>query len=154
MLRVGGKFHPAKDIAAVGVCGDWLKREEFDAIPSSKGAYGLLLRLAHATPIDLPRRAPTLLASGWYLYVGSAWGSGGLRARVGRHFSANKKPHWHIDRLTTASAELSAVVVADAHECELVAKLLKSPRFEVALAGFGSTDCRVCESHLLALSKA
>ncbi len=86
---------------------------------------------------------------GWYFYVGSARGSGGIRARVRRHFRHKKTAHWHIDRLTKEAVEMVALAVADGHECELSGKLLKSRRFKVAAADFGSTDGRICESHLL-----
>jgi Uri superfamily endonuclease len=76
-----------------------------------------------------------------------------IRSRVKRHFRFDKKAHWHIDWLTVRAVEMLALAVADGHECELVEKLLKSPKFKVAAAGFGSTDCRLCESHLLTIPR-
>ena len=37
---------------------------------------------------------------GFYVYVGSAFGPGGLERRVGRHATTEKKHRWHIDYLT------------------------------------------------------
>ena len=61
---------------------------------------------------------------------------------------------WHIDWLTAHAVKMAALAVADGRECELVGKLLNSLRFKVAAAGFGSTDCRLCESHLLTTSES
>lgn len=70
----------------------------FDHLPAVAGAYGLLLRLM--TPIQAPtRRFPSaVLTPGTFLYAGSAYGPGGIAARVRRHTRRNKVRHWHIDR--------------------------------------------------------
>jgi Uri superfamily endonuclease len=150
----GDRKHAAGTIAAAGVSGSWAGREDVDAIPSYAGAYLLILQLGKPILVDLRKAGSVHLAAGWYVYAGSAWGSGGLRARIGRHFRQRKKPHWHIDRLTLKAVELSAIVVPNARECDLVAKLAMSDHFKSAVAGFGSTDCRICESHLLVLTGA
>ena len=137
-------------VAAAGLAGPWATREDVGGMPVLGGAYLLGLRLDRELPIALPRSAPGRLPPGWYLYAGSARGSGGLRGRLERHFRPGKKPHWHIDRLTAAAAAMAALAVAGGEECEVLGKLLDRPRFAVALPGFGSTDCRRCESHLLA----
>lgn len=136
-------------IAVAGVSGPWVTDECVGSLDKTPGAYLLALRLRAAIDVGLSQAAPGRLAPGWYIYVGSAWGSGGLRARVTRHFQRSKKMHWHIDRLTVYSAEMAALVAVGGRECALVGRLLDSQRFAVALAGFGSTDCRQCESHLL-----
>ncbi len=140
----------ADGVAAAGVFGRWVTRDDFGHLPHIKGAYVLAVRLDQTVHIDTPIAVAGQLTPGWYLYLGSAWGSGGIRARVGRHFRHRKKKHWHIDQLTAASVDIVALAVVNGHECELVAKLLQSRHFNVALTGFGSTDCRRCESHLLA----
>jgi Uri superfamily endonuclease len=144
--RFGGEF------AAAGVLGQWVTSDEIGKIPNFRGAYVLVLRLDETIHIEFPRVASDQLMPGWYVYVGSARGSGGIRARVKRHFRYQKTAHWHIDRLTVHAVEMAALAVADGHECELVDKLLESLRFKVAAAGFGSTDCSLCESHLLTIN--
>lgn len=137
-------------IAATGVSGLWVTEKDIGKMPIVRGAYVLALRLDEEVPVALPRSAAGRLVPGWYLYMGSARGSGGVRARVRRHFRQTKKLHWHIDRLTAVSAEMAALSVAGGNECELLGKLLEHPRFGVAVPGFGNTDCRRCASHLLA----
>ena len=149
MTRGGVPARICDDVTAVGILGEWIARDELEQTPRSKGAYILFLRLSEPIRLDTPRIASGRLRRGWYLYVGSAWGSGGIRGRLRRHFRPDKKMHWHVDRLTVRSSDIAALVLADSDECELVSQLLGSRRFDVAVAGFGNSDCRSCESHLL-----
>lgn len=139
-------------LAAIEVAGlppECFGPEETDAISDAKGAYALLLRLDAPVGIQLRMMEPTSLLPGWFVYCGSAKGPGGLRARLRRHFRRDKALHWHIDRLTAVAAGIAAVPLQDGDECALVAALLKSRQFDVATTGFGSSDCRQCDSHLL-----
>ncbi|MCB2047891.1 MAG: GIY-YIG nuclease family protein [Novosphingobium sp.] len=113
------------------------------------GSYALLIRLNEPQLVRFGKKQGHL-AAGWYAYCGSAKGPGGVGARIARHLSATKKPHWHVDRLTLAASKIEALAAADACECEIAACLNASGSFEHILPGFGSSDCRSCSSHLLA----
>ncbi|MBU6268899.1 MAG: DUF123 domain-containing protein [Sphingomonadales bacterium] len=89
------------------------------------------------------------MLDGWLVYAGSAYGPGGIGARVARHLRWGKAVKWHVDALTGAADWLGAVAVPGGRECDVVATLLANDGFETALAGFGSSDCRVCAGHLL-----
>lgn len=141
----------AAGIAAGGSAGCWVTRPDIEDMTSRKGAYILAVRLGETIHLELPRMAGGRLLPGWYAYAGSANGSGGIRARVRRHFRGAKKLHWHIDRLTANAPDMAALAVTGGNECRLVERLLGSGRFKTPLTGFGSTDCRRCESHLLGL---
>jgi len=86
---------------------------------------------------------------GWYSYVGSALGSGGLK-RLKRHITLardhDKRPKWHVDYLLTSPcfSLVYAVyaVTADRLECGLAHELGGG-----GIPGFGSSDCD-CASHL------
>ena len=137
------------DIAAAGITGVW-------ALPGSgctelrkEGAYLLTIELSKPVQTNLTRLGSPRLASGNYIYAGSAKGPGGLMARVNRHFRRDKTKRWHIDRLTLKVGALAALLIADGDECDLVRRLLTSGRFETAIPGFGSSDCNTCVSHLL-----
>jgi histidyl-tRNA synthetase len=119
--------------------------------PALPGAYLLAITLPAPLVVALPNRPEATLPPGLYLYAGSARGPGGLRARLARHMRAEKKPHWHIDRLTAAGTVGGAWVVPGGNECALVTALEHLP---VPLPGFGSSDCRCCRSHLLAAAPA
>jgi len=117
-----------------------------DTLAASPGHYLLVLQINGDVALEKPR-ADTLTA-GWYLYAGSALGPGGLRGRVGRHFRADKRPHWHIDQLTSGGNLIAALGYLHFSECQLV-ELLAGRGFAFPLPGFGSSDCRSCQSHLL-----
>jgi Uri superfamily endonuclease len=116
--------------------------------PSTGGAYALILELAE--PVILCRsNGPHQFAPGRYVYAGSAYGPGGLRARVGRHFRESKAIRWHVDQLTCRAGTLQAVLIEGGSECEIVTTLTATGEFHIPLKGFGSTDCGRCRSHLL-----
>jgi Uri superfamily endonuclease len=114
--------------------------------PARPGVYVLLIALAVPVSVALPRREPVILPSGRYLYCGSAHGPGGLRARLARHMRPGKTLRWHVDRLTEGGEVLGAWFFLRGTECGLVAALACLP---APVPGFGSSDCRSCQSHLL-----
>ncbi len=122
-----------------------------EKIPDAPGAYALALHLANPVDLDLKSVAAERVRAGWHIYVGSARGPGGLRARLRRHFRKDKKVHWHIDRLTVTALEMCAAVTGDSIECELVARLLAAGGLTCETPGFGSSDCLTCPGHLLTL---
>jgi Uri superfamily endonuclease len=121
----------------------------FEGLGSERGAYLLLIRLS--CPVRLRSRTIErgLLAPGDYIYAGSAWGSGGIRARAGRHLKQRKRRHWHIDDVTEAADSVHPIAVPGGRECDLIQLLLTSGRFSIPVKGFGSSDCSRCDSHLL-----
>jgi Uri superfamily endonuclease len=98
-----------------------------------------------------PRRFDGSLPPGRYLYVGNAWGPGGIRRRCARHLRPSKAMHWHVDWLTAAAAHIAIAGFPRGKECDLVHRMLGVAGVSVAVAGFGSTDCRRCPAHLLAV---
>ncbi len=118
------------------------------------GAYLLLIELAAPLALGIPRLGAAALAPGRYAYGGSAYGPGGLRARIGRHLRADKTPRWHVDRLTSAGQVVAIRAVPGGRECDLVRALLEIPGASVPLPGFGSSDCRTCPAHLVALPES
>ncbi len=121
--------------------------------PGEPGAYILLVRLLVPAPLPgrFAGRQPPLLAPGVYAYCGSARGPGGLRARLARHLRRDKTKRWHIDWLTTVAEDIAALAIPGGDECALRAALADEPGATHPVPGFGSTDCRMCPSHLLRL---
>ena len=117
-------------------------------LPAVSGTYVLVLRGLENRRISVGRWGELDLDTGYYAYVGSAFGSGGLKARVGRHGRRTKKLRWHVDYLRE-HCDLAAVwYCRDA--------VRREHRWAAALAGldgytpvkgFGCSDCR-CEAHL------
>ncbi len=118
-------------------------------LPKIAGAYLLIARLAEPVSISIARRPPGTLAAGWYAYAGSAYGPGGIRARVTRHFRSDKATRWHIDQLTQTASELIAVPVPGGNECALLQAMAAESGVELSIPNFGSSDCKICSTHLL-----
>lgn len=85
---------------------------------------------------------------GRYLYVGSAFGPGGLAARVGRHWRADKPLRWHIDYLRQVAALQAVWFSTDGTRLEhrWAEALTGRPGIE-PIVGFGCSDC-ACPAHL------
>ncbi len=125
------------------------------SLPAQRGTYALLLRVGAPLEVQVGRLGRFSLAVGHYLYVGSAHGAGGLRARVGRHLRAEKKPHWHIDALT---ARVPVVAVAwrvspERLECLWAARVAALEGVRAPVLGFGASDCG-CQAHLFHVPSA
>lgn len=118
-------------------------------IPATAGAYALLIRLVAPLAPAIPRLADRTLGPGLYIYCGSAYGPGGLRARVARHLRSVKPVRWHVDRLTGVGEVEGVAVRIGGQECDLVATFMAGGA-TVALPGFGNSDCRRCPAHLVA----
>jgi Uri superfamily endonuclease len=117
------------------------------AVTRRKGTYALFLTFAAAIETDVGALGACRLEPGTYCYVGSAMG--GLDARIGRHLAPEKKPRWHIDRLTVLDCDRRAYVSYPdpLPECEL-GRIALDCGAEIAVRGFGCSDCG-CGSHLL-----
>lgn len=92
------------------------------------------------------------LLSGYYYYVGSAQLN--LSKRINRHSKKIKKLHWHIDYITTNKyASISNVYIfknfTKEFECRIVEDLLNHFNMQSPIKSFGSSDCKICQSHLL-----
>jgi len=122
------------------------------SFPAEPGTYLLLIRLSRTVSILPGRLGRAVLVPGIYAYVGSAQGPGGLAARLTRHLRPDKRPHWHVDALTTA-APVSVVwwvASADRLECQWSGLLQALLGIEEPVPGFGASDCR-CRTHLYRL---
>lgn len=118
------------------------------------GTYALLLETTDQTDVQIGRWGMMTLRPGFYLYVGSAFGPGGVRARVSRHCRKNKSHHWHIDYLREV-ATLESIWYSHRRtrlEHRWAKALAKSNQGE-AVEGFGCSDCG-CKSHLFYYKRA
>lgn len=117
-----------------------------------RGAYALVIVLPRTLMVPVGRRTATLRA-GRYLYGGSAYGPGGLRARLARHVRGEKRPRWHVDHLTAAGRIEAMWAYPHADECAVVAAALARPGAATPVPGFGASDCRTCAAHLVRLGE-
>lgn len=88
-----------------------------------------------------------------YVYIGSAFGPGGLWSRIKRHLTQRKKKFWHIDYLLTPGnkCHVKAVIVLPRLRVEHDLAMALSKIADGTIKGFGSSDCK-CPSHLMFFS--
>ncbi|RMD73601.1 MAG: GIY-YIG nuclease family protein [Chloroflexi bacterium] len=116
----------------------------------TSGTYLLHLRLTQPlNQLAIGRLGRFDLVAGHYYYVGSAFGAGGLAARLRRHCLVNKRPHWHIDYLRPY-LELEMIWVATGKErleCRWCTALATVPGLVRPVPHFGASDTG-CGGHL------
>lgn len=113
------------------------------------GSYALILYCKINELIQIGKNKKLKLQSGYYVYCGSAFGPGGIAARVGRHFKLNKKQRWHIDYLREKCTIKEAWICYSEKKLEHQWSSEFSEQIDslIPLRKFGSTDCK-CNSHL------
>jgi len=129
-----------------------MNEDASDSPRAEPGTYALLLRADTAQRLEIGALGTMTVRPGAYVYVGSAFGPGGVRARVRRHARDDGARHWHVDYLR-AVARLEAVWYTHdqtRRECAWATALRRRPDAAVPLGGFGASDCD-CPGHLVAL---
>ena len=69
---------------------------------SQPGTYALILHCPSDRPMAVGRLGVITFEKGYFIYIGSAFGAGGVLARVKRHCRTDKRLRWHIDYVRTA----------------------------------------------------
>ena len=118
-------------------------------LPTERGTYALILRSRRFSELTVGALGKVKLQPGFYIYVGSAQGAGGIRSRVSRHLKASKKLHWHIDYLRRNMPIITVwyAKTASVQEHQWARTMGGGSLATAAIQGFGASDCR-CESHL------
>ncbi len=116
-------------------------KDATDALPQT---YQLSIEVAAPICVCIGRLGTFIFQAGIYVYTGSARKN--MDARLKRHFSKEKKMHWHIDYLLAApGVSVLKVVRLQESECEANQRTIG----EVPVIGFGASDCiSGCGSHL------
>lgn len=124
-------------------------------LPEQKGTYILVACVSRVQRVDIGSLGKCEVVPGYYLYVGSAFGSGGLRARIDHHLESAAEPHWHIDYLLRYAVVTEVwFTMADQKLERRWAELLEnSARFRVPIPRFGSSDYHRSRSSHLFYSK-
>jgi Uri superfamily endonuclease len=123
-------------------------------VKSECGTYALILRCDSQVEIRAGRLGLLDVEAGYYVYVGSAFGPGGVRARVLRHARRKTARHWHIDYLRDVAEPVAVWCGYSVRDLEhRWAKILCSLPDAISVRGFGCSDC-TCESHLFRFGHA
>jgi Uri superfamily endonuclease len=91
--------------------------------------------------------------SGYWIYVGSAFGPGGLRSRLSHHLKPSHRPHWHLDYIKNARcSRLKSGPPPIRSNASMIGSAIFSALNGATrpIAGFGASDC-TCRSHLIHL---
>lgn len=114
-----------------------------------RGTYILLLKLSTSHKIGIGKLGSFMFPAGYYAYVGSAFGPGGLAGRLAHHFRLSENPHWHIDYLRRYAGIEHVWVNEDEIKREHLwaIQLTHFPGAQIPVPGFGCSDC-TCTSHL------
>jgi Uri superfamily endonuclease len=122
-------------------------------LPAIPGTYAVSFKLPEAVNVTIGRLGRFDFQAGDYIYLGSARGPGGLRARLRRHMKSDKATHWHIDYLRPY-LEIRAIGYIpgdDNLECTWSQSLANLPAARLPAPGFGASDClHGCPAHLIA----
>jgi Uri superfamily endonuclease len=126
-------------------------------IPTGPGSYALLLNLDRPQHLQIGRLTLAQLQPGLYIYLGSAWGPGGLRARVNRHLCGQGALRWHIDYLRRVARVIGVYThVGDEGRPTIRLECLWSQALATQkdafwpAPGFGASDCQAgCPAHLV-----
>ena len=118
-------------------------------LPSVPGTYALWMLSAGNADIQIGRLGRLRTRPGLYVYVGSAHGPGGLRARLSHHCRVSPRPRWHIDYLRTVLAPRAVWYTRDPlpREHAWARLFAAAPESSMPLMRFGASDCR-CAAHL------
>ncbi|MEK7674833.1 MAG: GIY-YIG nuclease family protein [Verrucomicrobiota bacterium] len=124
-------------------------------IPPDRGTYILIVSVSRMTRLEIGRLGVFDIIPGFYAYVGSAFGPGGLHGRIQHHFEAVANPHWHIDYLLQFAQPVEVWFAASDRKLEQDwAELLdKTSRFRASIPRFGSSDYRRSRTSHLFYSK-
>jgi Uri superfamily endonuclease len=116
---------------------------------SQPGTYALILACHRTGSVRIGRLGTMPLQAGFYAYVGSAFGTGGLEARIRHHFQIALRPNWHVDYLRAVCDVVEVWFTSGTARLEhrWAKAMMRLPGASVPMPGFGSSDCD-CAAHL------
>jgi len=111
-------------------------------LPAAKGTYVLISFVPQMKRLKIGRLGAYDIIPGFYAYVGSAFGPGGLRARIHHHLESVAQPHWHIDYLLAFAepVEVWYALAGRKLEQDLAGVLERSARWRMSIPRFGASD--------------
>ncbi len=119
-------------------------------LPVAPGSYILWLQLKRKRRITIGRLGEHLFPPGYYAYCGSAFGPGGLRARLSHHMRTSANPRWHIDYLKNIASLADTWYSTEPvnREHDFATTLAELPGAQIPIDKFGASDCN-CQTHLV-----
>ena len=118
-------------------------------LPNQSGTYCLVCYCSTSSKITIGKLGKYKINPGYYCYIGSAFGQGGLKSRVKRHLRIDKRYHWHFDYLRQSLIPVEIWYSTDKikREHQWANLVLEDKLSTIPIKKFGSSDCD-CISHL------
>ena len=118
------------------------------------GTYALIMACTDTRQVEIGKLGRFKIKPGFYVYVGSAFGPGGLKARTAHHAKVARRSHWHIDYLRPMLhlKQICYSYESEKREHRWAAALSHLKGATIPMAGFGASDCS-CPSHLFRFSR-
>ncbi len=121
-------------------------------LPRQPGTYALIYYLDRECRIRVGKLGTYTFPAGFYVYIGSALGPGGLAGRIYRHIGrSNSKglQHWHIDYLAAEASllEIWAYSNPARREHTWAETIYGMDGVLIPVPRFGASDCQ-CPAHL------
>jgi len=115
---------------------------------SFPGSYALIFHCDQTLDVDVGALGQLTLLPGYYIYIGSAFGSGGVAARIAHHCQISLRPHWHLDYLRPHMRLLEIWCTYDSvrREHQWAEQLARLRGVRQPFPGFGASDCD-CFTH-------
>jgi Uri superfamily endonuclease len=132
-----------------------LKLETTVPLPDDKGTYVLIASVRQMKRVEVGQLGEFDIVPGFYAYVGSAFGTGGLGARLGHHLESTAAPHWHIDYLLQVAdpVEIWYTIADQKLEHHWAGLFEQARQFRTPIPRFGSSDYHRSRSSHLFYSK-
>ena len=117
------------------------------------GTYALVMACVSDQRVEVGKLGRLHVRPGFYAYIGSAFGPGGLKARIAHYVKISRRPHWHIDYLRSILDidEVWYTYDSEQHEHQWADTFSRLKGATIPMAGFGASDCS-CLSHLFAFT--
>lgn len=118
-------------------------------IRAESGIYALIMNSQKPMKVQIGKLGSLQIQPGYYVYVGSAFGPGGLQARINHHLKGGARKHWHLDYLRQAVyiSEIWYSYGSTKYEHQWAKIFNKGFNAFLPLPGFGASDCS-CTAHL------
>ena len=123
-------------------------------LESKKGTYALIFQANQAFAREVGRLGNFVGDAGSYIYVGSAFGPGGVYTRVSHHLKLSSNPHWHLDYIRPFLKPIAVCYsyCATRHEHQWATTIGDMDDVEIPMHKFGASDCS-CRTHLFYFRK-
>jgi Uri superfamily endonuclease len=120
-----------------------------------KGTYALVLRCPKKVAVRVGSLGEISIDRGYLVYVGSAFGPGGLAGRLRHHLRRVGRPHWHVDYIRQHTEMLGVWLASGSRELEhrWSSEIAALPNAKRPHSGFGSSDCQ-CDAHLFHMRRS